>query len=131
MTSANQQKTEIFFQPRQGPAYCGSRKMEMSGRRAARSRVGSGNEDFDLIEIGCFAHTQCMFAAMIIPTMSRTCEPEIYPQGRRISTGRSFNRLLKSQNQTALPETCDFVRYAACKPDHLFPNVFPNRDCKC
>jgi hypothetical protein len=66
LASAHQQQIQVFFEPGQSPAYCGSRQLEMGCHGAECSRLGSGNEYADIIKIGRFAHAQYSCAITII-----------------------------------------------------------------
>src|SRR5256886_11207926 len=56
--SAHKQQIQMLFESGQGPAYRGSRELEMGRRSAERSRLRCGDEYSDAIEIGRFAHVQ-------------------------------------------------------------------------
>jgi hypothetical protein len=66
LTPAHKQQIQMFFESGQGPAYRGSRELEMGRRSAERSRLRGGDEYSDAIEIGRFAHVQAGCAVVII-----------------------------------------------------------------
>jgi hypothetical protein len=71
LTPAHKQQIEMFFQPRQGPAYRGSGELEMGGCSAYRSPVGRGHEYPYVVEAARFAHALRGCAAMIIALTAR------------------------------------------------------------
>src|SRR5207253_10756292 len=65
LTPAHKQQIQMLFESGQGPAYRGSRELEMGRRSAERSRLRCGDEYSDAIEIGRFAHVQAGCAVVI------------------------------------------------------------------
>jgi hypothetical protein len=58
LTPAHEQQIQVFFEPGNGPAYRGSRELEMGRRSAERSRFCGRNEYVHVLEVGRFAHVQ-------------------------------------------------------------------------
>jgi hypothetical protein len=81
-----------------GPAYCGSRELEMGSRGAKLSRLRDGNEYADVIEIGRFAHAQHSAAAL-----DHSPEEQYLGQGRIRHSGDSRQLDLTPESSATLP----------------------------
>src|SRR5256884_1228283 len=85
LTPAHKQQIQMLFESGQGPAYRGSRELEMGRRRAERSRLRCGDEYSDAIEIGRFAHVQAGCAVVII-----LCSASLDRKSTRLNSSHGY-----------------------------------------